>query len=174
MKNKFILLSSGVFAIGLAVVGFIVLSNQNGSATRVESDNKVSTPEQTTVRENDVTETPTTEDPPASMNEETIENQTGTYTPYSKNALTDKTNVIFFAASWCPTCRALDRAINENLSDIPGELTILKADYDTETALKQKYGVTYQHTMVQVDQDGNQIKKWNGGYSVEDIVENIT
>lgn len=97
----------------------------------------------------------------------------GKYIAYSDTELTNMKNVIFFAASWCPTCRYLDRAINENLTNIPSDLTILKADYDAETALKQKYGVTYQHTLVQVDQDGNQINKWNGGYSIEDIVKNI-
>lgn len=104
---------------------------------------------------------------------EESQQDSGKYIAYSSNELTDMKNVIFFAASWCPTCRSLDRAINENLSNIPSDLTILKADYDTETALRQKYGVTLQHTLVQVDQDGNQINKWNGGYSIEDIVKNI-
>ena len=37
-----------------------------------------------------------------------------------------------------------------------------KAGATEETALRQKYGVTYQHTFVKVDKDGNQIKKASG------------
>ena len=78
----------------------------------------------------------------------------GTYTDYSQANLTDGENVIFFAASWCTTCRALENNLNADLASIPSNLAILKADYDTETALKQQYGVTYQHTLVQVDKEG--------------------
>ncbi|MFS8130617.1 MAG: thioredoxin family protein [Candidatus Dojkabacteria bacterium] len=97
----------------------------------------------------------------------------GEYIPYSVDKLTLKKNVIFFAAGWCPTCQALNKAINGDLKAIPNDLTILKADYDTETALKQKYGVTYQHTLVQVDNSGNLIKKWSGSYSIDEIVNQL-
>lgn len=70
--------------------------------------------------------------------------------------------VLFFRASWCPTCRGLDTDIRANLKNIPGNLTILDVDYDNSTDLKKKYGVTYQHTMVQVDKNGVMIKKWMG------------
>jgi len=100
-------------------------------------------------------------------------NSSGKYIEYSKSSLTDSKNVIFFAANWCPTCRGLDKAINSSLSTIPSNLTILKADYDTETVLKQKYGVTYQHTLVQVDIDGNLIKKWSGSTDISEIIKEI-
>jgi len=95
------------------------------------------------------------------------------YISYSKNALTSNKNVIFFAASWCSTCRSLDKAINSELSKIPVDLTIFKADYDKETSLKQKYGVTFQHTLVQVDKEGNIIKKWSGSGDLSDIVSKL-
>jgi thioredoxin 1 len=81
--------------------------------------------------------------------------------------------VIFFAASWCPTCRALDKDITSNLSNIPPNVTLLKADYDKETALKQKYGVTYQHTLVQVDENGNLIKKWSGSPTLGELLTTL-
>ena len=81
--------------------------------------------------------------------------------------------VLFFRASWCPTCRALDADIKSNLSKIPAGVTILDVNYDTETALKQKYGVTYQHTLVQVDAQGNLITKWSGGLALADLVSKI-
>ena len=70
--------------------------------------------------------------------------------------------VLFFSAAQCPTCRALDDNIKDNLKNIPADLTILDIDYDNSTLLKRKYGVTYQHTLVQVDKNGELIKKWYG------------
>jgi thiol-disulfide isomerase/thioredoxin len=81
--------------------------------------------------------------------------------------------VIFFHASWCPSCRGLNSSIESNIASIPEGVTILKADYDKETELKKKYGVTYQHTLVQVDKDGNMIKKWSGGSSLDSILSQI-
>jgi thiol-disulfide isomerase/thioredoxin len=81
--------------------------------------------------------------------------------------------VLFFHASWCPSCRGLNTSIESNLKSIPEGVTILKTDYDKETELKKKYGVTYQHTLVQVDKDGNMIKKWSGGGSLDNLLSQI-
>jgi thiol-disulfide isomerase/thioredoxin len=81
--------------------------------------------------------------------------------------------VLFFRASWCPTCKAVDADIRNNLSAIPGGVTILDVNYDTETALKQKYGVTYQHTFVQVDASGKQIAKWSASPTLAALIQNI-
>lgn len=81
--------------------------------------------------------------------------------------------VVFFHASWCPSCRGLDSDIQANMGSIPEGVTILKADYDKETELKKKYGVTSQHTLVQVDKDGNMIKKWSGGSSLSSVLSQI-
>lgn len=79
--------------------------------------------------------------------------------------------VLFFHASWCPSCSAADKGISAGV--IPENLSILKVDYDSSTDLRKKYGVVAQHTFVQVDADGNEIKKWVGGTSVEDIAQRI-
>jgi len=81
--------------------------------------------------------------------------------------------VLFFHASWCPTCRGLSADIEKNLEAIPSEVSLLKVDYDTESELKKKYGVTYQHTLVQVDKDGNMIKKWSGSPTLSSLVSQI-
>lgn len=102
--------------------------------------------------------------------------QKGTYEAYSPDKIARAETgdvVLFFHASWCPSCRALSTDIEGSRSDIPAGLTILKLDYDKETALKKKYGVTYQHTLVQVDADGNLIKKWSGGGTLETIVAQV-
>jgi pentapeptide MXKDX repeat protein len=100
----------------------------------------------------------------------------GSYTDYSSEKIAQAGNgdvVLFFHASWCPSCRALNSGIENNLSAIPEGLTILKVNYDKETDLKKKYGVTSQHTLVQVDANGELITKWSGGQDVASIVSKL-
>lgn len=100
----------------------------------------------------------------------------GSYEAYSpeKLARADQGNVVlFFRASWCPTCKALDADIRAHLKDIPSNLTILDVDYDNSSELKQKYGVTYQHTLVQVDSKGMLIKKWSGSPTLTAFVAEL-
>lgn len=86
--------------------------------------------------------------------------------------------VLFFYASWCPTCRPADANFKENVSQFPDDLTVIRVNYnDTETSdeekeLARKYGVTYQHTFVQIDKEGNTVVKWNGGQTKE-LLTNI-
>ncbi len=100
----------------------------------------------------------------------------GSYEAYSADKLVRAETgdvVLFFHASWCPSCRGLNSSIEGNLTSIPEGVTILKTDYDTETELKKKYGITYQHTLVQVDKDGNMIKKWSGSPSLDSLLAQI-
>ena len=84
----------------------------------------------------------------------------GVYTDYSEAALADAkgTRLLFFHAPWCPQCRELDASIRS--SALPDDLTILKVDYDTNQSLRQKYGVTLQTTVVQVDGAGKKVKSF--------------
>ncbi len=112
--------------------------------------------------------------PPDSMMENKTESgeammqKSGAYKDYStatvqaEQAQGNKV-VLFFHATWCPFCKAADAEFKSRASDIPAGVTVLKTDYDSNTDLKQKYGVTYQHTFVQIDTNGNQVSKWNGG-----------
>ena len=100
----------------------------------------------------------------------------GSYEVYepSKLAMAETGKVVlFFKASWCPSCRALDADIKANMGAIPGGVTILEVDYDKSADLKQKYGVTMQHTLVQVDAQGNLITKWSGGATLADLVTKL-
>lgn len=100
----------------------------------------------------------------------------GSYEVYAPEKLAKAENgdvVLFFRASWCPMCRALDADIRANMKKIPATLTILDVDYDASTELKKKYGVTYQHTMVQVDTDGNLIAKWSGSPTLVEFVKEV-
>ncbi len=94
----------------------------------------------------------------------------GSYTAYDQAKLANAEKgdvVLFFHASWCPKCQESEK--NFTSSSTPDGLTLLKVDYDDSTELKQKYGVTIQHTFVQVDKDGNELKQWNGSYSYDEL-----
>lgn len=84
----------------------------------------------------------------------------------------DKKRVYFFHASWCPTCKVANEEFSSNENNIPEGVVLFKTDYDTSTALKKKYAITYQHTFVQVDEDGEEIAKWNGG-GIAELSKNI-
>jgi thiol-disulfide isomerase/thioredoxin len=77
--------------------------------------------------------------------------------------------VLFFHAGWCPKCQETDKNLSGDPASLPAGLTVVKADFDSETDLRQKYGVGVQHTFVQVDVDGQQLAKWTGTYTGDDI-----
>lgn len=79
--------------------------------------------------------------------------------------------VLFFAADWCPTCQEATENLEADPAAIPAGLAIVRVDYDNSDELKQKYGVTVQHTFVQVDADGNEIAKWNGSVTADEIAK---
>jgi thiol:disulfide interchange protein len=88
---------------------------------------------------------------------------TANYATYSESAAQNSTyehTVLFFTASWCPECRAFDKALSSN--QIPDNTQILKVDYDKATDLKKKYGVTLQSTFVSVNPEGKLLNKWVG------------
>jgi len=103
------------------------------------------------------------------------------YVEYSKTALEKAAanrRVLFFYASWCPTCRPADANFKENISKIPEDVTVIRVNYnDPETDQEEKdlakeYGITYQHTFVQIDDKGKEVTKWNGG-QINDLLSNI-
>jgi len=90
------------------------------------------------------------------------------YIPYSEpaqeNALTKGNTILFFAATnWCQTCSELDKEIIERNKEIPQDITIMKVDYDNDTEMKKTYEVTTQHTLIVLDQNGQEEKRWIGG-----------
>ena len=100
-----------------------------------------------------------------SMEANEQQSNAGVFTDYDEALLANANSgdvVLFFHASWCPSCRTLENNINENSAAIPSDVTILKLDYDTELELRQKYGVTRQHTLVKVNADGTEIEKLTG------------
>lgn len=100
------------------------------------------------------------------------------YTPKNFADAADTRRVIYFYANWCPTCQPADKDFQDNMDKLPQDITVLRANYsdgDTdqgEKDLAKKYGVTYQHTFVQVDEAGKELTKWNGG-QLDELLANI-
>ena len=100
----------------------------------------------------------------------------GSYETYSPEKLALAANgdvLLFFHAAWCPICRGIEAEINADVSTIPDGVYILKVDYDTAIALRQKYGVTVQHTFVQVDASGNALQKFSDASNLSGVLARI-
>jgi thioredoxin 1 len=145
MKKTIYIVLALVITSGLILVGYSFSSNETEKASEVSQSSEIA--------------------------------ENSQYQLYSEdkisNATPDDKIVIFFHATWCPTCRLLNRDIERNLSTIPDSVLILKADYDKETKLKQKYGVTLQHTLVQVDNEGNMLAKWHQTPTLDKVLKNL-
>ncbi len=75
--------------------------------------------------------------------------------------------VLFFNASWCPTCQ--QTVTNLDSEGVPPGLTVVSVDFDQASELRQDYGVTVQHTFVQVDASGAEQAKFTGALTGEQI-----
>lgn len=80
--------------------------------------------------------------------------------------------VLFFNADWCPACQAASKDLAENGAMLAKGITVVKVNYDKSSELKTKYGVTSQHTFVQIDTNGEKLKIWSGG-GVEEINKQV-
>ena len=85
-----------------------------------------------------------------------------TYDQYQafKDTYADSKVVLFFNATWCPDCRAINEALTSDPGKIPAGTTVVSVDYDQHADLRQRYGVTTQHTFVQIDTNGEKTRQW--------------
>lgn len=141
------------------------VSNQNTNDSMIKDEEKMEKEEGDAMMKDEESDT-------AAM-----EKTSGSYVAYDASAVMaaaeEGSAVLFFNASWCPTCKSLSKNISASLSDIPSDVTIFNVDYDNSSELKKKYGVTYQHTLVQVDAEGNLITKWSGGNTLDSVLSRI-
>ena len=105
----------------------------------------------------------------------------GRYVEYSKSTFDQASStrrVLFFYASFCSICRPADANFKSNTNKIPSDVTVIRVNYndpDTdqeEKDLAKKYSVVYQHTFVQIDQEGKVVTRWNGG-QIQELLANI-
>ena len=83
------------------------------------------------------------------------------YVEYSKAVLdesSDKRRVLYFYATWCPSCKIANEDFTTNPNKIPEDVVVIRINYNDpntnqeEKDLAKKYGITYQHTFVQIDE----------------------
>ncbi|QQS60321.1 redoxin domain-containing protein [Candidatus Falkowbacteria bacterium] len=179
MKNKFLFAGVLIISIGVLIWIFSVQSQKaslnESTQEKVMSENNSSNSNEIVSDKKMMVDNLNTNEV---ENKKMIENESsegsmekdisGMYGNYSESTVAEeqaKGNkvVLFFYAPWCPFCRSADQAFNNRTSEIPSGVTVLKTDYDSNSDLKKKYAVTYQHTFVQIDTDGNGISKWTGG-----------
>lgn len=182
MKNNKVII--GVVMVILVVGGFFIVNQKSE-----DSKNAEMLPEQTAMMEKTNTETPKEEtmEKKEAMMEKTdtgkmMDKSAGSrYVPYSKKVLestADKRRVLYFYATWCPSCKQANEDFTKNPEKIPDDVIVIRINYndpDTdqeEKELAKEYGITYQHTFVQVDSSGKEIVKWNGG-DTDDLIKNI-
>lgn len=90
----------------------------------------------------------------------------------------DTRRVLFFYANWCPTCKPADQDLRDNIQKLPDDVAVIRVNYnddqtdESEKELAKKYKVTYQHTFVQIDQNGEVVTKWNGE-GIEKLLSNL-
>ena len=159
----------------LALIGggvYVATSNDSEPTDKIESDSMSADHNDDSMMKDEAVEG----DVILQTEESVMIKSSGTFEDYSEEKIQRAENgdvVLYFSATWCPSCNSLNKNLNSNLESIPEGVSILKLDYDNSTELKKKYGVTFQHTLVQVDAQGNQIAKWSGGTTLKSIISNI-
>lgn len=100
------------------------------------------------------------------------------YSPSEFEKYKNMRRVIYFYANWCSTCRPANANFLKNSESLPKDLVVFRANYndsdtdEDEKSLAKKYSITYQHTFVQVDSEGDVVTQWNGG-EIADLVNRI-
>ena len=110
---------------------------------------------------------------------ETTNEAAGDYVTYesfvtSEDKYADSKVVLFFNAVWCSTCQQARENIEVSLGEIPTDLAIVLVDFDDSIELRKKYGVTVQHTFVEIDSAGEPLGKWSGSVTIDHIVGKLS
>lgn len=87
------------------------------------------------------------------------------YSPASlaQAKINGRTLLFFAATTWCSSCSDLDIEIKARSQELPSNLTILKIDFDQDLETKRAYQITTQHTVIMLDSNGKETKRWVGG-----------
>lgn len=174
MNQKYIWIGLGILAVIVAAVLIVNNSTKSEIASEQSSNNGMMAKEDSPVAEEKDTQM---------MAEDKMETgdsmmeSAGSYKDYSASTVNSEQQagnkvVLFFHAPWCPFCKTADAAFKANLNKIPAGVAVLKTDYDSNTELRKQYGVTYQHTFVQIDAQGSMVTKWTGG-DIDALIKNL-
>lgn len=140
MNKRTAIVVIGIIALISSAVGYILLNKKDATAPVVPDSSS--------------NETSPSDDRPV------INQSVGVYADYTAEKLREAsgTKLLFFHAPWCPQCRAIEASIKKD--GVPNNVTVLKVDYDSNQALRQKYGVTLQTTFVKVSDNGEKIESY--------------
>lgn len=138
-------------------------SRYNGSNADVYSTNQANIQSQNT------------NNAPISVNTGMVITPPGLYDTYDSSRVAEATGrvVLFFHSAGCSSCENLEKDLLLNRLNIPTGLTILDVDFENGTEFKEKYGVIYNHTLVEIDNQGNLIKKWTGSSNLSDLLKDL-
>ncbi len=84
-----------------------------------------------------------------------------------------RTLLFFAATTWCSNCIELEKQIKAHITELPRDITILKVDYDNDKETKAEYAAAIQTTLVLLDKNRKEIKRWIGTGSFDDLMRNI-
>jgi thioredoxin 1 len=88
---------------------------------------------------------------------------------FDKAVASGRPVIVHIAATWCPTCKAQKPLVDALLREPKRKgMAFFKADYDTESALKQRLRVSQQSTFV-VFKAGKEVGRSTGETSKEAI-----
>ncbi len=187
MQNKHLIVGLAVVLIAGGVIAIAMASNNKTqvASEATEADAMMQKKEDATMMEKNKLSDDKMQkaDGEAMQNGDAMMKESqSTYVDYSPEVLVQAQTaqksgrkvVLFFHAKWCPLCIAADKDFRANIGTdaFPKNVTLIKTDYDTQTELKKKYGITTQHTFVQIDSNGNQITKWISG-ETSDLNKNL-
>lgn len=162
-QNTAILAVVGVVVVA-AIIWAVVASNKNTGSDAMMGDKMMDE----STKKDDAMMGDDSMVPSDDKTDDKMMDKPGAYLDYSEATVASEQAagnkvVLFFHAAWCPFCKAANTVFLDRADEIPSKVALLKTDYDSNTALKQKYGVSYQHTFVQIDNQGNAVSKWSGG-----------
>jgi thioredoxin-like negative regulator of GroEL len=159
--NKIVLT---IIAVLILITGGVVLATMSDSEDTAQNEQAIENVDTLHVVENNQEEENT---------EETVlvaSAQGLGYVDYTDTVLEDSngsTQVLFFHAPWCSVCNFFEGQIEEQ--GVPDGVTIVKIDFDSETELKNQYGVNVQSTFVLLDENGEIVNSWPFARGLTDI-----
>jgi len=163
--------------IKITIVVLLIIAGVGYLATK-DNRSKAITAEDTTavVSEKSTTENTPSNNTEVSTTELTQVTEAGTYQNYDPSLVENSKAehiILNFSATWCPSCRALDKDILANKDAIPAGVEIYKVDYDTSIELKKQYGVTTQHSLIEVAADGTAKSSITHPATLADVLKTI-
>lgn len=170
MNSKILI---GIFIVAAAIGGFAIYTISSGRNTTQQPQTQTSENNAAGTIEEGANQMVDASDNPVGGSEKYV-----TISDNTLQAAQGKKRVLYFYANWCPTCKVANEEFTNEIQRIPDDIVVIRTNYnDSDTDQEEKdlakqYNITYQHTFVQVDENGNEVKKWNGG-GIEELVKNI-